>query len=295
MSSSRPSSIRNSKTPDVTHTSQSPRSPPIPHFDDPPQHDPPDQGPTFAEAQGENENEIPYLESGPEQTLLPPPNFNPFFTLIEDTTSGEHYHPYVHYVFADDDPVIVTAAAMRSLGLDETKYIPQNIPDREEEGDRRSQLGDDDQEQGSDQQVDSPLPPPIPGVKERYLLIDIAADGQSVVDAQSLSADWQITNAGVRYAPSFNEESSDQTYMLSVQGVEIPGKSKGKCKGAPGESRLKSAMEKAQGDAFAAMDGLVQGVESSLEVASKITGREHVGESEGTVLAVAASEETKES
>lgn len=289
MSSSRPSSIKNSKSPPLRQAAKSPRSPPAPHFDDPPHEDPPDPGP-HPDVYTEDENDVPYPEPSSEQTLLPPPNFKPFFSVIEDATSGEHYHPYVHYVFADDDPVLVTAAAMRSLGLDETQYLPQNTPDREEERDPQegSDRGND-----SDQQLESPLPPPIPGVKERYLIVDIAADGHSVVDAQSLSSEWQVTDANVRFAPSFDEESSDQAYMLRVEGVEMPSKSKSKTAGEPGESKLKEAIEKAQGDPFNAMDSLVQSVESGLEIAGKIMGKERTAAEEDDNPTEAATEYVK--
>lgn len=281
MSSSRPSSIKNSKSPTIPQTARSPRSPALPHFDDPPQDEPPGPDPTF-EPEAEDGDEIPYPEPSSEQTLLPPPNFNPFFTLIEDTTSGDHYHPYVHYVFADDDPVIMTAAAMRSLGLDETQYLPQNTPEGEN---TRQQDEDVEQEQEQDGQVESQLPPPIPGVKERYMIIDVAADGHTIVDAQSMSSQWQITDANVRPAPSFDEASPEHGYMLRIEGVEVPAKNKGKAKGHLGEGKLKEAREKAQGDVFAALDGLVKGIEGGLEVAGKIVGnREDVRESERTVL-----------
>jgi hypothetical protein len=293
MSSSRPSSIRNPKSPDLPQTAHSPRSPPLPHFDDPPDEPPePDDPPFDAEA----DDEIPYPEPSSEQTLLPPANFNPFFTLIEDSTSGEHYHPYVHYVFADDDPVIVTAAAMRSLGLDDTQYLPQTTPDGDEP---KSHAGSDGGAGGEgegegdtqDGHVESPLPPPIPGVAERYMIVDVAADGHTIVDAQSLSSDWQITSANVRAAPSFDEESPEHGYMLRIEGVEVPGRNKGKAKGGggPGEAKLEEAREKANGDVFVALDGLVKGVESRLEIAGKIvgTGDADVRGSERTVLEVA--------
>jgi hypothetical protein len=292
---SRPSSIRDPKSPLISQNAWSPRSPALPHFDDHPapqatlqEVDPP----LFPEP--DDENEIPYPEPGSEQTLLPPPNFNPFFTLIEDSTSGEHYHPYVHYVFADDDPVIMTAAAMRGLGLDDTEYLPQTTPPQEEE---RRYNDDGEEEQQSDGQVESPLPPPIPGVKERYMIIDVAADGHTIVDAQSLSSEWQITNTTVRTAPSFDEGSPDHGYMLRIEGVEIPSKNKGKAKGQPGESKLRDARDRSQGDVFAALDGLVKGIEGGLEVAGKIVGvrEEDVRESERTVLdAVGAETEGNE-
>ena len=39
----------------------------------------------------------------------------PFFTVIEDESSSEYYHPTVHYIFSDDDTDIVTEATLRSL------------------------------------------------------------------------------------------------------------------------------------------------------------------------------------
>lgn len=298
MSSSRPSSTKQSKSPAVPDTAPSPRSPLLPYFDDPlaPQDEPPEEDPPYdIEAEAEDDNEIAYPEPSSEQTLLPPPNFNPFFILIEDSTSSEHYHPYVHYVFADDDPVIVTAAAMRSLGLDDTQYLPHNISDGEEDKMRNEEA---EQEQGSDTQVESPLPPPIPGVQERYMIVDVAADGHTIVDAQSLSSDWQITDANVRPAPSFDEASPEHGYMLRIEGIEVTAKRKGKAKGEPGDVKLKEARDMAQGDVFAALDGLVKSIESSLHVAGKITGgRETVRESDvGTaVLETAAIEEEKDS
>jgi hypothetical protein len=261
------------------HVSYSPRSTPLGHAEDPPddclreQQQPGD-------AQDEDDD-IPYPEPNFEQPLLPPPNFRPFFTLIEDTTSSEHYHPYTHYVFADDDPTIITAASMRGLGLDDTKYLPHDAPGGGEK--RRNQGSEEGDEQHSP--VESPLPPPIPGVKEHYLIIDVGADGRTIVDAQSLSSEWQITDTHVRTAPSFDEDSPDQGYMLRIQGVEIPRKSKGKAKSQAGQDMLTEAREQ-QGDIFDALDGLVQGIEGGLETADKISGaRSREGE-QGTLTDV---------
>lgn len=203
----------------------------------------------------EEEDEIPYPETTSEHTLLPPPNFRPFFTVVDDTSTGEHYHPFVHYVFADDDPVIVTAAAVRSLGLDDTRYLPQPGQDKAEMD-----------EEGQELPVQSPLPPPLPATKERFVIIDVAADGQTVVNAQSMSPDWQVTNASTRIAPSFDESSPDSGYMLQIEGIEVPRKGKGK--NQPGESKLKDARERSQGDVFGALDSLIASVETNLEVAA---------------------------
>lgn len=225
--------------------------------------EPHDEPPEEYQAEGvawEDEDEIAYPEPTSEHTLLPPPNFRPFFTVVDDPSTGEHYHPFVHYVFADDDPVIVTAAAMRSLGLDDTKYLPQPEQDQREHDEPDQELP-----------VESPLPPPLPATNERFIIIDVAADGQTIVDAQSMSPDWQITNASTRIAPSFDESSPDSGYMLQIEGVEVPRQNKGKGKSQLGESKLREARERSQGDIFGALDSLVASVDGNLEVAGKIT------------------------
>ncbi|RMZ75549.1 hypothetical protein DV738_g5424, partial [Chaetothyriales sp. CBS 135597] len=42
-------------------------------------------------------------------------DFQPFFALVEDTVTREHFHPTVHYIFADDESDIITEAVCRSL------------------------------------------------------------------------------------------------------------------------------------------------------------------------------------
>ncbi|OAL06092.1 hypothetical protein IQ06DRAFT_75526 [Phaeosphaeriaceae sp. SRC1lsM3a] len=254
-----------SRSPQEPRVAHSPRSPPLQHFEETTEHDSTEQ---HLPDDAEDDDYIPYPEPSSEQTILPPPNFNPFFTLIEDTTSGEHYHPYVHYVFADDDPAIVTAASMRSLGLDETKYMPQEALDGEE-GHHTTEGGSED---GERPPAESPLPPPIPGVKEHYLIVDLGADGRTIVDAQSLSAEWQITETSIRIAPSFDETSPDQGHMLRIEGIEIAGKNKGKGKAQAGGDKLSEARDKSQGDLFAALDSLVLNVEGGLQIAAKIAG-----------------------
>lgn len=258
-----------SEPPPIPCATPSPRFNPLEHADypsglEPGEQQQPDDAP-------EEEYDIPYPEPNAEQPLLPPPNFRPFFALIEDTTSGEHYHPYIHYVFADDDPTIVTAASMRGLGLDDTRYLPQDAPASGER--RRNPEGNEEEvedEDGQNPPVESPFPPPIPGVKEHYLIVDVAADGRTIVDAQSLSSEWQITDTGVRTAPSFDEDSPDPGYMLRIEGVEIPRRSKGKGKGEAGMGRLSEAREQ-QGDIFGALEGLVRGIERGLGIAEKIS------------------------
>lgn len=281
-----PASPRPSKASPLLPKAHSPRSPPVAQFEEPPEGpDEPSQGYETNDGAYEDDGGIPYPEPTSEHTILPPPNFRPFFTVVDDTTTGEHYHPFVHYVFADDDPVIVTAAAMRSLGLDDTRYLP-----RPEGEDKQQDLNVADEE-GQEPPVESPLPPPLPATEERFIIIDVAADGQTIVDAQSMSPDWQITNASTRIAPSFDESSPDSGQMLQIEGVEIPRRYKGKAKGQPGETKLGEATDRSQGDIFGALESLVIGVEGSLEVARSISRRQdNVHQSEQTVVRTEAAQ-----
>lgn len=277
-----------SRSPPLPRAAEPPRSHPSHHFEEPPENDAPDQQHP-EDVDDNDDDEIPYPEPGSEQTLLPPPNFRPFFTIVEDTSTSEHHHPYVHYVFADDDPAIITAASMRSLGLDDTKYMPQ-----EGRGDNdRQQTQEGVSEDAEESPVESPLPPPIPGVKEHYLIIDLAADGRTIVDAQSLSSEWQITDRDIRTAPSFDESSPDQGYMLRVEGTEVPSHKKGKGKGPAGTDKLSEAREKSHDDIFGALDVLVQDVEGGLATAAKITGVNATGEQD-IVLDVCTAEDDRD-
>lgn len=88
--------------------------------------------------------------------------FQPFFTLIEDIPTGEYHHPTVHYIFSDDDTDIITEAALRSLeaqqdALPASKKHVYTGPHDEPEEREPSTL----------------LPPPVPGVQEKYVVLDV--------------------------------------------------------------------------------------------------------------------------
>ena len=144
-----------------------------------------------------------------------PPNFQPFFTLIEDPITHEHYHPTVHYIFADDDADIITEAACRSL------------EDAQDDGSQAIASG-------SVRERDSRyLPPPVAGVKEHYLVLDVQptttitpftqADatvptGYEVTQAQSLSSEWQVFRTNITQAPTIGDSPEDEGLMLRIEG-----------------------------------------------------------------------------
>ncbi|KAK5697540.1 hypothetical protein LTR97_007678 [Elasticomyces elasticus] len=74
----------------------------------------------------EKEEDAEY-EDAPAEDLLPPPDFKPFFTLVEDVEGGEHHHPTVQYIFSDDDPEDLTAATLGAIDQDGTAEVEERV------------------------------------------------------------------------------------------------------------------------------------------------------------------------
>lgn len=145
-----------------------------------------DDNPTFGDTQHDGSTVFEDIASPTEQqTSLRAP----FFTVIHDTTTGEHHHPHVHYVFSDDDPDVITNAILRTLDPDGTA---------------------------------AQTPTSATVSDDRYVIIDLAADGQTVLSAKSLDPNWQILGTSVTVAPTFDESSTtdEAGMMLRVEGVE---------------------------------------------------------------------------
>jgi hypothetical protein len=117
-----------------------------------------------------------------------PPDFKPFFALVEDPITGEYHHPEVHYIFADDeDQGVLTSAALRAI-------------DKE---DNTLQDGED--------------------AEERVAIIDMDSDGRTVLGISSLSPDWQALRTQVWQAPGRSDNkqgTADRGLMLRVSGKE---------------------------------------------------------------------------
>lgn len=190
------------------------------------------------------------------QQQQPPPQHlvQPFFALIEDSTSHEHFHPTVHYIFADDDADIITEAALRSLQQTQP-------PDLEESAAGRSHAAagaaaavpssTEEQEQEEAGPANRSLPRAKEGVKEHYIVLDIEPgtaagsmpaptassvegaavagsgsnnntqnpSGFEVVNAYSMSADWQVLRTGISKAPRMAEgEDEEEGLMLRIEG-----------------------------------------------------------------------------
>lgn len=96
--------------------------------------------------------------------------FQPFLTLIEDAHTSDHHHPTVHYIFSDDDTDIVTEAALRSLEVQQDA-LPGS---KKVEGQgRTTNLSHNPAEHHHDNDKSALLPPPIPGVRDNYIVLDV--------------------------------------------------------------------------------------------------------------------------
>ncbi|KGO48237.1 hypothetical protein PEX1_025010 [Penicillium expansum] len=112
-----------------------------------------------------------HLEEGQEQSLSHPA-FQPFFTLIEDAHTSDYHHPTVHYIFSDDDTDIVTEAALRSLAAQQD-VLSDSKKDQIAQT-KASNLQDEIKDPSDpDLAKTTLLPPPIPGVRNNYVILDV--------------------------------------------------------------------------------------------------------------------------
>ncbi|MCJ1301508.1 hypothetical protein MMC08_004309 [Hypocenomyce scalaris] len=147
----------------------------------------------------------------PESTPPPPshpPDFSPFFTLVEDTNTGEHYHPSVHYIFSDDhDNELITEAALHVLETTHAASPPAGG-------------GLQEPRDGESTRTD-----------ERYVLLDLDATGTKIASAQSMTPAFQILNADMTTAPTWDGDGvaaeggapGGAGLMLKIAGTEGVG------------------------------------------------------------------------
>jgi hypothetical protein len=189
-------------------------------------------------------------------SLLPPPGFAPFFTMITDAESEETYHPSTYYVFADDEPDVLSTAALDALDV--------YSPGAQEEADTKAQL------EG------------IAREEERYVLVSLGAEGTNVVSAKSLAPNWAITNAEVRAAPTFDggEDQGSDGLMLMVEGLGIGDTSSllsgrtSKERHSKAKDSFDEARRKGGGSIVTAMEDLAQGMIGGLHTLDKVTSLE---------------------
>ncbi|OGM40426.1 hypothetical protein ABOM_010875 [Aspergillus bombycis] len=152
----------------------------------------------------------PHSENGrPHEISASHPPLQPFFTLIEDASTSEYYHPTVHYIFSDDDTDIVTEAALRSLEPE------QDTQPRGGKGNSRSTRdqhpqGEGEEDELSNERKESLLPPPVPGVRDNYIILDM--DVLGLDDMQHMSTapghDVSVGSPGTQSAVPQQQQDS---------------------------------------------------------------------------------------
>ena len=142
--------------------------------------------------------------------------FQPFFTLIEDAHTSDYHHPTVHYIFSDDDTDIVTEAALRSLEAQQDAS-PGSKKDHAFQSSDQANM---DSENGKP----SLLPPPIPGVRENYIVLDVEpAPSATQANPNPTPADPSTAGAGVTTATSPPPSNQPQTQTQQPSpGAGVP-------------------------------------------------------------------------
>jgi len=130
------------------------------------------------------------------------PSFLPIFTLIEDSTSQEHFHPKVHYIFEDDvdTPLGIALGSRAAPQLEEAKQ-QQPPEDQGQRGSRRrrGKPPPKDATGGGVGDVDAMgWPRDI-----RPIIVQMSQDLTHVERAYSLAPEWQLTNVQVGKAPKW--------------------------------------------------------------------------------------------
>jgi hypothetical protein len=172
--------------------------------------------------------------------------------MITDAESGETYHPSTYYVFADDEPDVLSSAALHALDASSVQA--------QREADARVLVEGGVREE------------------ERYILVSMRPDGTNVAGARSLAPNWAVTNAEVRPAPTFDGgdgEGSD-ALMLMIEGLgsgassSVPPARTAKERRVNAEAVFEEARRKGGGNVITGMEELAQGMIGGIRILDKV-------------------------
>ncbi|KAJ5177311.1 uncharacterized protein N7500_000010 [Penicillium coprophilum] len=149
------------------------------------------------------------------------PAFQPFFTLIEDAHTSDYHHPTVHYIFSDDDTDIVTEAALRSLTAQQ-EAISDSKKDQIAQA-QTSNLPDEIKHSDPDQAKTTLLPPPAPGVRENYIILDVEPSPHTSGTAQTSPINEQLAaGKGGSGTRSISSSPANVSALPQEQGQPHP-------------------------------------------------------------------------
>lgn len=206
--------------------------------------------------------------------------FTPFFTLVNDTsgTNGEggntHHPSKIHYIFSDDDSSeVLTASLLSSLESADRPSVSasRSSLERSEEGRQgrsetsggsssgtfaRRRKGEKIEGQGQGKVKE-----------ERVIIVDINEAGDKVEKVSSLSKNWQVLNASLENAPTFEDAGVGGRgegfggLMLRIEGI-------GREKNQSGESEVNSRSGMGMGEEE--MGTLLEGFDRKMAILRKI-------------------------
>ncbi|OBT78273.1 hypothetical protein VF21_03060 [Pseudogymnoascus sp. 05NY08] len=164
------------------------------------------------------------LAQEPEQNriMAPRPAFTPFFTLVDDATSGSTHHPVnVRYIFSDDDQDL-TDEYLAAISSAPSPHSSSHIAHSSESSSFTSSSRHQQQ-----QRIPSGGEPRQP--EHRTLLLDLDASGTAVSAFHSLSPSWQLLSASITKAPTWEsgptvaddgEDEGAARFMLRLEGTK---------------------------------------------------------------------------
>ncbi|CAG8042156.1 unnamed protein product [Penicillium nalgiovense] len=159
-------------------------------------------------------------EEGQEQHLSQP-TFQPFFTLIEDAHTSDYYHPTVHYIFSDDDTDIVTEAAIRSLAAQQ-EALSDSKKDRIAQIQASSIQDETKDSSHPDLAKSTLLPPPVPGIRENYVILDIEPSPHTPEAAQTSPVTEQVAPGKGGGTRSISSSPANASALPQDQGQLHP-------------------------------------------------------------------------
>ncbi|ELR03532.1 hypothetical protein VC83_03408 [Pseudogymnoascus destructans] len=154
-----------------------------------------------------------------ESIMAPRPAFTPFFTLVDDATSGSTHHPVnVRYIFSDDDQDL-TDEYLAAISSAPSPHSSSHIAHSSES----SSFTSFSRQQ---QRIPSGGEPREP--EHITLLLDLDASGTAVTAFHSLSPSWQLLSASITKAPTWEsgpaaddgEDELAARFMLRLEGTK---------------------------------------------------------------------------
>ncbi|RDL31191.1 uncharacterized protein BP5553_09980 [Venustampulla echinocandica] len=217
-----------------------------------------------------------------------PPGFAPFFVLVDDPANKSTYHPHrVHYLFSDDeDTEVLTSALVRSLegpggrndeangnGPGERRGEEEDASSSEEtssSGVRHSHKRKKGREKDKMREARRGRQKER---EERVLIVDINEKGDAITSVNSLCQRWQVLNASIESAPTFDAQDdhggagdTNRGLMLRIEGLGVESLSYEDEKGKGGG--IGSGMPLGDEE----MRELLEGFDKKMEVLRKLVG-----------------------